>query len=227
MIARKARALSQGRSGSVVFATRDCCDKRNVFGSAAEVASSSDDAQAALGRVKSVIKDAYLKRCEARAGSLLALRLPAVDPSVADVPEDAVNWGDEDRVSSATALSDGRIVVSTRYYVNAPNDELEGKREKLSLVTAEGKTIALMDPCLSAAFVSARGTKLAFACTREAAAEFELHSTYVVGADGKQVLEVPHCTKPKWTGDKALSCSEESVNASGELKLRPKQVKLP
>jgi hypothetical protein len=31
----------------------------------------------------------------------------------------------------------------------------------------------------------------------------------------------------KWISDQVLSCSEQSVNADGELKLRPKRVKLP
>jgi hypothetical protein len=227
VIARKARALSQGRTGSVVFATRDCGEKRNVFGWAAEIAGSPEAAQAALSRVRPAIKDAYLKRCAVRAGSLLALGLPAVDPSVADVPEDAVNWTDEDRISSTTLLTDGRVLVLMRYFVNDPNDEIEGKREKVLLVTPDGKTLTLIDPCLSASPASVRAQMLAFTCARESAGEHELVSTFVFGADGKQILEVPHCTKPKWVGDQALSCSDQSVNADGELKLRPKRVKLP
>ena len=227
VIARKAKALSPGRTGSVVFATRDCGDKRNVFGWAAEVAVSPEAAQAALSRVKPAIKDAYLKRCVVRAGSLLALGLPAVDPSVADVPEDAVNWTDEDRVSSATPLADGRVVVVTRYFVNDPNDEVEGKREKLSVVAQSAKPLTLLDPCLSASAVSVRAQQLAFTCAREAAGDYQLDSTFVFGADGKQILEVPQCTKPKWISDQVLSCSEQSVNADGELKLRAKRVKLP
>jgi hypothetical protein len=226
-IARKAKVLSQGRTGSVVFATRDCGEKRNVFGWAVEIAGSSEAAQAALSRVRPAFKDAYLKRCVVRPGSLLALGLPAVDPSVADVPEDAVNWTDEDRISSTTRLADGRVLVLMRYFVNDPNDEIEGKREKVLLVTPDDKTLTLIDPCLNASSASVRAQRLALTCAREQAAEYELHSTFVFGADGKQILEVPHCTKPKWVGDQVLSCSDQSVNADGELKLRSKRVTLP
>jgi hypothetical protein len=117
--------------------------------------------------------------------------------------------------------------VVTRYFVNDPNDEVEGKREKLSVVTQNEKPRTLLDPCLSASPVSARAQKLAFTCARESAGDYELHTTFVFAADGKQILEVPHCTKPKWVSDQVLSCSEQSVNADGELKLRPRRVKLP
>jgi hypothetical protein len=226
-IARKAKTLSQGRAGSMVFATRDCGDKKNVFGWAAEIATTPEAAQAALARTRSTIKDAYLKRCEVRPGTLLALKLPAVDPSVADVPEDAVNWSDEDRVSSATPLPDGRVAVVARYFVNDPNDSLEGRRQKLLLITTSNQKLTLMDPCLGAGSVSAKKGRLAFTCARESAADQDLHSTFVFDGDGKQLLEVQHCGKPKWVDDQTISCSEETIDAAGNLKLRPKRVRVP
>ena len=38
------------------------------------------------------VKDAYVKKCAVAPHSLLSLRFPAVDASIADVPDSAVNW---------------------------------------------------------------------------------------------------------------------------------------
>lgn len=97
----------------------------------AEIATSDKAGQDALARVRTTVKDAYVKRCDVKPGSLLALRITAIDRSIADVPEDAVNWQDEDRISSTQPLPDGRVLVIARYYVNVSDDPLEGRRERV------------------------------------------------------------------------------------------------
>jgi hypothetical protein len=105
-IARVAKGLAGKAPGGLVFQTRDCGDQRNVFGFALAVADSADSAKATLQSARATVKDAYIKRCGVVPRSLLDLRFPAVESSIANVPDDAVNWEDSDRVSSAINLPD-------------------------------------------------------------------------------------------------------------------------
>ena len=136
---------------ALIVQTRDCGDKKNVFAIAAKIADSAEDAKAALPAVRNAVKDAFVKKCAVVAGSLLSLRFPAVDASIADVPDSAVNWDEEDRVSATAPLPhDGALVVA-RYFINEPNDPLEGRRERVIRPGAghsDGKTLA--DDCPSA-----------------------------------------------------------------------------
>jgi hypothetical protein len=116
-IARAAKPLAAAWPSGLIFRTADCGEKRNVFGWAYRVAESVDDAKAALDAARSVAKGAYVKSCEVAPRSLLALRVPAVDASIADVPASvAEDWEDDDRVSSVVPLVDGRTLVVRRVY---------------------------------------------------------------------------------------------------------------
>lgn len=226
-IARKAKTASRGQSPGLVFDARDCGDKKVVFGWAAEIAESEDAAQNALAHARASIPGAYLKRCKVRAGSLLALRQAAIDPSIADVPDDVVNWSDSDRVSSAAPLKDGRVVVTVRYYRADPNDDMEGRRQRLVLVNPDGKSTTLIDSCPGSGAVRERAGMIAFQCATESAADQDLHSTLVFDASGRKLTEVTRCGNPSWVSDQKLKCSEESIGADGVLSLRPKQIRLP
>jgi hypothetical protein len=227
-IAQKAKALASTLPRALIVQTRDCGDKKNVFAITAKISDSAEDAKAALPAVRKAVKDAYVKKCAVVAGSLLSLRYPAVDASIADVPESAVNWDEEDRVSTTAALPhDGALVVA-RYFVNEPNDPLEGRRERVIRPAAghsDGKTLA--DDCPSAGGFTESQGRVAFECAREQAGDQLLHSVLAFDADGTKLADVPHCRKPRFTAPDALTCSEESVNASGKLKLRSKKVSLP
>jgi hypothetical protein len=227
-IAQKAKSLASTLPHALIVQTRDCGDKKNVFAIATKIADSAEDAKAALPAVRNAVKDAYVKKCAVVAGSLLSLRFPAVDASIADVPDSAVNWDEEDRVSTTAPLPhDGALVVA-RYFVNEPNDPLEGRRERVirpGSSHGDGKTLA--DDCPSAGGFTESQGRIAFECAREQAGDQLLHSVLAFDAAGAKLADVPHCRKPRFTAADALACSEESVNANGKLKLRPKKVSLP
>jgi hypothetical protein len=225
-IAAKASALSGSHSDGLVFNTRDCGDKAAVFGWAAEITTSSTAAEAALARVQTTIKDAYIKRCDVKPRTLLAFKLNAVDPSIANVPANAVNWDDDDRVSSVIPLADGWTLVVGRYFVPDPKDPLEGRRERLVLVDAAGKQIPLVDECLMAGGASLRKQRFAVHCVIEQAADQLLHNVLVFDIAGKQITEIQRCRNPRWTGDLEISCLAESFEGAGELKLRTKRFAL-
>ena len=224
-IARKAKAASQDRAAGLVFNARDCGDKRAVFGWAVEIAENEPSAKDALARAP--LEGAYLKRCKVRPGSLLALRYAAVDPTIADVPDDAVNWSEEDRVSSAIALSEGRVAVVVRYYHADPNDDMEGRRQRLIVVGPDHAVTPLMDACAGFGRVRACAGKLTFHCATEQAADQDLHSTFVFDATGRKLAEVPRCREPAWATEHVVKCSEESIGVDGMINVRPKQVRIP
>lgn len=226
-IARKAKTASQERKEGLIFDARDCVGGKAVFGWAAELADDEVSANEALARVRASFTAAYLKRCRVRPGSLLAVRHAAVDPTIADVPDDVVNWGDEDRVSSAIPLAGGRVVVVVRYYLADPDDNLEGLRQRLIVVGSDQTVTTLMDACAGVGRVRERAGKLTFHCATEQVADQDLHTAYVFDANGRKLAEVPHCRDPAWSTDRVLKCSEESIGDDGMVGTQPKQVRLP
>lgn len=225
-IASKARGLVARFPRGVVFATADCGDKANVFGFAADVAADPAAAEAALARVRVSLTDAYLKRCDVKPQSLLAHRVHAVDLSIARVPSSAVNWCDEDRVSTMFALNDGRAVAAVRYFEKAPEDPLEGRRTRLELLAA-GSRVVLTQNCSMPASLIGRKSLIAVQCVVEQAADNLLHDVIVFGATGQHLLTVSHCREPRWSSDTTLQCKEESVDAEGALRVTPKRVEVP
>jgi hypothetical protein len=228
-IAHKAKSLASTLPRALIVQTRDCGDKKNVFAIAAKIADSAEDAKAALPAVRNLVKDAYVKKCAVVAGSLLSLRFPAVDASIADVPDSAVNWDEEDRVSTTAALPHNGALVVARYFVNDPEDPLEGRRERVIRPAAAGRTggKTLADDCPGAGGFTESQGRIAFECGSEQAADQMLHNVLVFDAGGAKLADVSRCRKPRFAAPDALTCSEESVNASGKLKLRPKKVSLP
>lgn len=225
-LAKKAQALAAKLPSGLIMQTRDCGEPNNAFAWVAELVSSAEAAQLALPRVREVVPDAYIKRCDAKPGSLLALRIPAIDPSIAAVPADTVNWREQDRVSAVQALGalgEGRSLLIARYFSDEPNDPLEGRRERVSVVEASGQRQVLQTHCLGAGRVSALQGMVAFQCVRESAANELLHSVLAFDAAGRKLAEIAHCRNPRWSGARTLVCDAESVDASGRLSLRRKQ----
>jgi hypothetical protein len=234
VIARRAQALADaaaaaGDGHGLVLSTADCGDRRAVFAWVAVVADSIAAAQAALVRLKGRVPDAYVKRCIPRPGSLLALGVPAVDASIADVPDDAVNWSDADRVSSVLLLVGSGTaagLVLQRHYVAVADDPLEGRRARVLLVQPGAAPQTLIDDCGGAQrAVLSRGW-LALTCDSEQAADHVLHTVHAFTAAGAPVVEVPRCRQPRFTGVDTLQCQTEAVDAQGRLRLAPRSVRL-
>jgi hypothetical protein len=224
-IARAAKPLAARWAGGLIFHTAECGDKRDMFGWAYRVAESSDDAKAALAAAREIAKGSYVKPCEVAPRSLLALRVPVVDASIANVPANvADDWEDGDRVSSAVPLANGRTLVIKRVFKAAYlEDPAQGKDQGVWLAEGGGKLKALAESCSPAEAFTVRDGKLAFQCGDSIAADELLHKVLVFDGD-KQVAAVSSCQKPRWTAPTALVCSSESVDHDGNVKLRPKTI---
>ncbi|HMC93437.1 MAG TPA: hypothetical protein VKO16_01575 [Polyangia bacterium] len=120
-----------------------------MFGWAYRVAESADDAKAALAAAHQVAKGAYVKACDVAPRSLLALRVPAVDASIADAPTSvAEDWVDKDRVSSAVQIADGRTLVIRRVFKAALlEDPDQGADQGVWLAEGGGRLKALAESC--------------------------------------------------------------------------------
>lgn len=226
-IVKRARALAETGAGQgLVLSTADCGDPRPVYAWAAEVANGFEPARAALVRLRQRVPDAFIKRCNLRPDSLLALGLPAVHPSIADVPADAVNWNDADRISAVRVLSPAISLVLQRYRAALPDDPLEGRRTRLLLVRSGAAPLLLVEDCAGLASAVAGQGWLALACDSEQAADHVLHTVHAFSDSGERVAEVARCRAPQLVADDLLLCQSESVDATGKLKLTPRSNKL-
>lgn len=225
-IAQKGKELTPLSTNGFIVQTSDCGDKRNIFAWVAEVASSAEAAQSGLSRLREKVKDAYVKRCDVKPRTLLAFRVSAVDASISDVPQGAVNWQDEDRTSSIRPLADGRAIVIVRHYVNEKEDPLEGRRERVVVVNTAGKRLTLEENCISPGAIAVQQGRIAFDCVREQAGDHFLHNVVAFGAAGERLTEIEHCRKPRWSRDRTIVCDAETVEPDGRLKLLPKQTRL-
>jgi hypothetical protein len=225
-VARRAKTLARTVSGGLIVQTADCGDNKNVFAWVPDIAASMAAAQAALPRIRAVVKDSYIKPCDVKAGSLLALRVPVVDASIADVPANAVNWDDADRISSILALADGRFLIVARYFANVNNDPFEGRRERIVVAGAADQRRVLEDNCPSPGWPVVQQGRLAFHCAREQAGEHLLHTVLVFDAMGNSLMQIARCREPRWSASQTISCDEESVGPDGRLELKEKRVEI-
>lgn len=222
-IAERARELADAApGGGLVATTADCGDARPIFVWAAAVADSPAAAQQALAKLRERVPDAWVRRCEVRPGSLLALGVAAVDGSIAAVPADAVNWRDADRVSAVLALRGPGVpgvLVLQRIYVATPDDALEGRRTRVLLPRDGAAPKVLLEDCGGARDAVRTAAWLALACDTEQAADHVLHTVHAFSAGGAEVLTVPHCREPRIVEPATLHCRAEAVDPQGRLRL--------
>lgn len=221
VIAAQARTLRQNLPQSRIVQMADCGAKRQIYALVAAAAGNEAEARAGVDMVRPYATDAYVKRCDVQTGSLLALGVDAIDASIAEVPADAVNWDDADRVSEARALPGGRTLVVQRVYAPRPDDPLEGRRERLLLVRPGAPAVTLAEHCASPGRAATRGGLFALQCSREQAGPYVLHSVLAFGADGEKLADIAHCRDVRWQDANTLACGKESVDATGKLRLAP------
>ncbi len=229
-IVERAKALSAaGEGAGLIVANRDCVPPRAGYVWAAATTDSPEAAAAALARLETRIAGARIERCTVRTPSLLALGIPAVDASIVDVPANAVNWTDADRMSALLPIHGGAagvLLVLQRRYVADPDDPREGQRTRVLRVPPGQAPRALLDDCGGPTWAAASRHWLAIACESEQAADQPLHTVHVFTADGTPATAVAHCRDPRLVSRSTLRCRAESVDAEGRLHLAPKTVKL-
>ncbi len=208
-----------------VIASSDCASFRAGFYLTVVRSAQSQPAAADLRKLKSHIPDANVRTCNPRPGTRIALGLPLIDASIANVPANSVNWTDEDRISTVTKLpAIGYLWIQRRYEPDA-EDPREGRRESVFFLLSSQKDAVLLDPdCANSSFAQKDGW-IALSCARELAADHMLHELRVLEqASGKAVFTAPRCREPRFESAEEVSCQAESVDAEGKLKLTAKRL---
>jgi hypothetical protein len=201
-IARQSKALSRSFPRGFVVQTSDCGAAENMYAWVAEAATSREVAEVALQRLRTVVKNAYIKRCDASPGTLLALRMNAVDESIAEIPEWAMMEGDG--VSSVHPLPNGGMVVIPRTF------EIEGDyayvSERISLRAPDGTQVPLVEDCTYPGHFITQGELLAFDCASQAFADELVYHVLVFDRTGRQLAKIERCRYPIWSGDHVIAC---------------------
>jgi hypothetical protein len=225
--ALKAKArLAAAWPEATVVASADCLNLRaGLYLTVAKTALTRSDAQAALLKLTSAVPDAYVRECSAKPDSRIALGAPLVDPSISEVPDDAVNWTDRDRISSVTKLAGGGYLWIRRRYEARPEDPREGRRESVLFFNSTPGNAVQLDPDCTDSTFARLGQWLALSCARETAADHLFHELKVYDlTSSAAVFSARRCRNPKFVSNSALSCDEESVSPAGELRLTPRRL---
>ncbi len=204
-MARQAKSLMERFPEGFVVRTTDCGDEADGFAWVAEASLSPETAQAALSRLRGSLTDAYARPCDARPGTLLALRMTAVDPSIADMSD----WGYDpaDGVSSAHPLPDGRLILIPRSFEIATNGDYADLREPVFIKEPSGGSLRLLvEDCAYPGHFITQGDLLAFDCAQEVFADFLVYGVLVFDRAGRQLAKIERCRYPIWSGDHVIAC---------------------
>jgi hypothetical protein len=202
--ARHSKALLKHFPDGFVVQTSDCGEPRSRYAWIAEATTSPEAAQTALLQLRAVVKDAYIKPCDARPGTLLALRINAVDASVAEMS----NWGyhEEDGVSSVHPLPDGRLIVIPRSF-EVPETDPSNIEEPVFIMRPPSKDMELLlQNCSYPGHFIAQRDLLAFDCAPEVFADFLVYAVFVFDKAGRRLAHIRRCRYPIWSGDRVIAC---------------------
>lgn len=209
-----------------IVASADCQGlKPDLFLTVAETAVDRVSAEDTLPKLKITVPDSYVRECRPKPDTILSLGLPLIDPSIEHVPADAVNWSDQDRISSVIKLPASGYLWIRRWYLAHPNDPREGRRESvLFFMENPHSSIELQADC-AAPYARQLSHWIALSCERGVAADNVLHETVVLDTvSGKAVYSVQHCRKPTFISESEITCEAENVNAEGKLALQTKRL---
>ena len=231
--------MPQQRGGDsppdLIVAARDCGDRQSAYLRVIALVPTQPAAAQALRRLsleQGVDYAGYapapsVRACDVRAASLLARHISVLDPSLIGLNADALNWGEDDRVSALHPLQNGRALLLTRYRSAVPNDPLQGRRVRVSLLglaDTHDAPVVLREQCPAAAHIDERYGNVAFQCVGEQAGAQLLHTVHVYDRDGRALAEVARCRNPRWAARDVVRCDGERVDAAGHLHLTPRRI---
>lgn len=209
--AGQAVSLARGLRGdwpdTAVIASGDCADFRPGYFLVVVPAASADEAEKAAVAMRGRFSDAYRRECRPMEGSAMAVGLATVDPTIFDVPADAVNWDSSDMVSTVLT-ENGRSVWIRRWYEPDPEDPLEGRRVSVFL-QARGEAIELLPRC-SGAEALFGDTRVAVSCETMVAGSDLFHTVYLFDLEsGRRTRTLDRCRDPQFEANGNLVCEVE------------------
>jgi len=209
-----------------IVASSDCKNLRpGLFLTVVKTFDSKEGAASVLGKVREQVPDAYVRECRPHQGSRIQLGVSLIDPSIEKVPQDAVNWTDEDRVSEVVKLPGGGHLWILRRYEADEEDPREGRRESVLVFSNKPEVATLLErDCTDPAYARIADW-IALSCARESALDHLLHQTTVFDMkSGKIVHSVSRCRDPQFASTAELVCQGEAVDKRGRLQLKRRSI---
>lgn len=210
-----------------IVASSDCKNLRpGLFLTVVNTFDSKEGAASVLGKVREQVPDAYVRECPPHQDSRIQLGVSLIDPSIEKVPQDVVNWTDEDRISEVLKLPGGGYLWLLRRYEADEEDPREGRRESVLVFASKAEAATLLERDCTDPSYARTADWIALSCARESAADHLLHQTTVFDMkSGKSVHSVSRCRDPKFTSTTELVCQQEAIDKQGRLQLKPKSVR--
>lgn len=177
-----------------------------------------------LAQARSVVLDAYARPCLSQGPSLSHWGIDAVDPSLAQMRAEPINWSPNDALTRIVGTLDGGPTVLLRpYYADERDDPREGLRTAVDLLAANQSTAQRLLADCSFPTLSIDGRLLAVACATEQVADQLVYETQVLELAAKPLTltVVPRCATPKLTAStRSLSCLKQSIGPTGQITTR-------
>ena len=223
---RTKQKLSPSWPEVAIVASSDCKDLRaGLFLTVVGTFNSKDRAASVLGKVREQVPDAYLRECRPYEESRIQLGVSLIDPSIEKVPQDAVNWTDEDRVSEVVKLPGGGYLWILRRYEADEEGPREGRRESMLVFANKPEAAMLLEADCTDPSYARIADWIALSCARESALDNLLHQTAIFDMrSGKTVHSVSRCRNPEFVSPTELVCQAEAVDKRGRLRLKRKSV---
>jgi hypothetical protein len=208
-----------------IVASSDCKDLRTgLFLAVVKTFDTKKGAASVLGKIQEQVPDAYVRECRPYQGSRIQLGVSLIDPSIEKVPQDAVNWTDEDRVSDVVKLpgGGGYLWILRRYEADEEGPR-EGRRESVLVFANKPEAARVLEGDCTDPGYARIANWIALSCARERALDHLLHQTTIFDMrSGKKVHSVSRCRDPEFASTTELVCQEEAVDKQGRLQLKRK-----
>jgi hypothetical protein len=222
-VVKAKKTLGSLKNDSSIITTSDCVNaKENLFLLTISMNKSKILAQAVLLNLRKYIKDAYLFECLVKPDSRLALGVPFIDPTIETMPDNIVNWSDDDKVAELKKIRNNEYLILKKIYNKNDQSVYEGRTVQLYVFNRIAKTYRLLtENCLDFGGFDVKNNLLAFHC---AYMQSDIHIIHEVQAyqlnSFKKIGAKTYCRNPIILKNYQLSCQQESVNPQGELTLK-------
>lgn len=200
-------AAARRAPGTQVMSGSDCVEFRpGIY-----VLARPGNARPAAGR--------YVKRCTAKAGSVTALGLPAVDRSFAAMRDSPINFDGSDIVTTIRS----RLLLRP-WYAPSANDPRGGLRMAVEDVAGPRR---LIERDCNQAEVARNGRYIAIACAVEQVGEASLYRMSVYRArDLTRVRVEQRCRSPQFAATGVLACAAQRIGPNGRIAEQPRRITL-
>ncbi len=225
-------ALSKQFKDLKVISSSDCRNlKPDLILYVSKISSDKQVTKKALKLAKTLIPDAYFKKCNVKENSLLSSHYALIHYSIFNLPDDTINWSFDDMKSQLLPFNKSiSFLIEKRLNIGKSvdaNGEAEGRQSAIYLINKKSANKHLItEQCWDFLATDQNKQLIAFQCMTGIAANHYIHTVYIYNTKTNSIVfNKPYCQQAKFINSTLVTCSEESVDEMGELKLLP--VNLP